>query len=99
MAKGIVFTYLCSPLYVYILKLGLICLCSPMRQHDLPQWLNGKEFHLQCRRHRFRSLVWEGPWRESIAKKTHSSIVCLENPVDRGAAGLQSIGSETVGPD
>ena len=25
-------------------ELGLICLCSPMRQHGFPQWLSGKEF-------------------------------------------------------
>ena len=44
-----------------------------------------------------QSLVWEGPLEEDMA--THSSILCLENPVDRGAWRLQSMGSQRVGHD
>ena len=31
----------------------------------------------------FRSLDWEDPLEEEMA--TYSSVLCLENPVDRGA--------------
>ena len=30
---------------------------------------------------------------------THSSVLCLENPVDREPGGLQSVGSQRVGHD
>ena len=39
-----------------------------------------------------RSLGWEDPLEMEMA--THSSISCLENPMDRGADRLQSMGSQ-----
>ena len=40
-----------------------------------------------------RSLGREDPLEEEMA--THSSISCLENPMDRGARGLQSMVSQS----
>ena len=62
----------------------------------LPRWRSGKESACQCRRykrHRVRSLGWEDPWRRDGYPVQYS---CLENPVDRGASGLQSIGSRDL---
>ena len=50
---------------------------------------SGKASASQCRRRKKRgcsSLGWEDPllgWEEEMA--THSSILCPENPIDRGA--------------
>ena len=41
-----------------------------------------------------RSLGWEHPLEEGMA--THSSILAWRIPIDRGAGGLQSMGSQTV---
>ena len=41
---------------------------------------------------RIPSLGWEDPLEKEMA--THSSISCLENPTDRGADRLQSMGSQ-----
>ena len=38
---------------------------------------------------------WEYPLEEGMV--THSSILALENPVDRGAGRLQSMGSHRGG--
>ena len=38
-------------------------------------------------------LGWEDPWRRDGYPVQYS---CLENPVDRGASGLQSIGSRDL---
>jgi len=46
---------------------------------------------------RVPSLGWEDPLEEGMA--THSSVLALENPMDTGAWGLQSVGSHGVGHD
>ena len=44
-----------------------------------------------------QSLSWEDPLEEGIGKLLQSS--CLENPMDRGSGGLQSMGLHRVGHD
>ena len=44
-----------------------------------------------------QSLGWEDPLEEGMA--THSSILAWRTPMDRGAWGLQSMGSQRVGHD
>ena len=44
-----------------------------------------------------RSLSWEDPLETVMA--THTSILCLENPMDKGTSKLQSIWSQRVGHD
>ena len=39
-----------------------------------------------------QSLGWEDPLEKEMA--THSSTSCLENPMDPGPGGLQSLGSK-----
>ena len=50
-----------------------------------PDGASGKELACQCKSHesRVRSLGGEYPLEEGMA--THPSILCLENPMDRGA--------------
>ena len=43
------------------------------------------------------SLGWEDPLEKGMA--THFSILCLENPMDKGASRLQSMGPQRVGHD
>ena len=38
-----------------------------------------------------QSLVWEDPLEKELA--THSTILCLGNPMDKGDGGLQPMGS------
>ena len=70
------FTSMC-----YMPELGLICLCSPMRQHGFPQWLSGKEF--ACNVGDLVSIPGLGrsPGGEHSNPLQYS---CLENPMDRG---------------
>ena len=51
---------------------------------------------LQCRRPSFDPWVRKIPWRRKWQPLQHS---CLENPMDRGAGGLQSMGSQRVRHD
>ena len=44
-----------------------------------------------------RSLGWEDPLEDSMA--AHSSILAWRLPMDRGAYGLQSMGSQRVSHD
>ena len=44
-----------------------------------------------------QSLGWEDPLEKEMA--TRSSILAWKNPMDRGAWGLQSMGSQRVGLD
>ena len=44
---------------------------------------------------RVRSLGWEDPLEEGVV--THSSIFAWRIPMNRGARGLQSMGSQRVG--
>ena len=47
---------------------------------------------------RIGSLGWEDPLEEAMA--THTSISCLETPMDREEpGGLQSMGSQSVRQD
>ena len=51
-----------------------------------PGGTSGKEPTCQCRRHKrhvFNTWVRKNPLEEGTA--THSSILCLENPMDKGA--------------
>ena len=48
---------------------------------DWPWWLK-KEYACQCRR--IQSLGWEDPLEEEMA--TDSSILAMENPMDRRAS-------------
>ena len=59
----------------------------------------GKEATCQCRRQeaRVRSLGGEDPLEEGMAP--HSSILAWRIPMDRGAWGLQSVGSQRVRHD
>ena len=53
----------------------------------------------QCRRRKrcgCSSWVWKIPWRRAWQS---TPVPCLENPMDRGACGLQSMGSQWVGHD
>ena len=70
------FTSMC-----YMPELGLICLCSPVRQHGFPQWLSGKEF--ACNVGDLVSIPGLGrsPGGEHSNPLQYS---CLENPMDRG---------------
>ena len=57
---------------------------------------DGKEPALQCRRPRF------DPWFGKISGEGNGhpfQYSCLENPMDRGACGLQSTGSQSVRHD
>ena len=69
-------------------------------QKGFPSGSSGEELTCQCRRHkrcRFESLGQEDSPEEGHGNPFQYS--CLENPVDRGACGLQSIGlkkSETT---
>ena len=68
--------------------------------NGLPRWYSGKEFACQCRRckrHRFRSLVWEDPLEEEIV--TQSSVLAWKIPRTEETGGLQSRGSQRVGHD
>ena len=62
----------------------------------LPRWHSGKESSCQCRRCRRRGFgVWSGrSTGEGNGNLLHYSR--LGNPVDRGACGPQSIGSQRV---
>ena len=56
-----------------------------IRRMGFPGGTSGKEPTCQgrrCKRHRFDPWVGKIPWRR--AWQTHSSISCLENPMDRG---------------
>ena len=44
-----------------------------------------------------QSLGWEDPLGKEMA--TRSNILAWKNPMDRGAWGLQSMGSQRVGLD
>ena len=44
-----------------------------------------------------RSLFWNDPLEKEMA--THSSILAWRIPMDRGAGGLQSMGSQRVRQD
>ena len=44
-----------------------------------------------------KPLSWEDPLEEGMA--THSGILVLRSPIDRGARELQSMGSQTVRHD
>ena len=59
--------------------------------------LSGKESTCQWRRHRFDSLVWEGPLEKEMA--THSSILDWEIPWTEEPGRLQSMGLQRVGHD
>ena len=64
-----------------------------------PSGAGGKEPACQCRRlkrRRFNPWVRKIPWRGHGNSLQRSS---LENPIDRGACGLQSIGLQRVGHD
>ena len=54
-----------------------------MTQSQIPRWLIGKESACQCRRCGFNPWVRKIPLEKKMA--THSSILGLGNPVDRGA--------------
>ena len=59
----------------------------------LPLWFSGKEFTCQCRRCRFN------PWSGRTLGEGNGNLLqysCLENPMDRGAGRLQSIGLQRV---
>ena len=65
-------------------------------------WISGKRICLKCRRHTGdaqeiwgRSLGQE----DTLEKEMAAQYSCLENPVDRGFWGLQSMGSQRVGHD
>jgi len=75
------------------------CLQAPPSNLRLPGWLSGKEPPCQlrrCRRPRFDSWVWKISWKRNGNPLQYS---CLGNPIDRGATGLQSMGSQRVGRD
>ena len=66
----------------------------------LPRWSCGKELAWQCmrcRRCRFDPCIGKIPWSRKWA--THSSILDWKIPWAEEAAGLQSMGSQTVGHD
>ena len=44
---------------------------------------------------RVQSLGWEDPLEKGMATQLQYS--CLENPMDQGTGGLQSVGSQKVG--
>ena len=68
----------------------------PVRMRFL--WLlSGKESTCQWRRHRFDSLVWEGPLEKEMA--SHSSILDREIPWTEEPGRLQSMGLQRVGHD
>ena len=59
-----------------------VCTCTQL--WGLPQWLSGKEFACQCRRHRCGFHPWVGkiPWK----RKWQPALAFLpENPMYRGA--------------
>ena len=58
---------------------------------------NGKELASQCRRHKVWSLGQKDPLEEGMA--THSSILAWRIPWTEEPGGLQSMGSQRVGPD
>ena len=57
----------------------------------LPGWLSGKEFTCQCRR-------CGSAQRRSPGERNGNPFqyFCLENPIDRGAWGLQFTGSQRI---
>ena len=57
----------------------------------------GKKICLQCRRPGVSPWVGKIPWRREVA--THCKILGLENPINRGAWRLQSLGLQRVGHD
>ena len=60
---------------------------------------SGKEPACQCRRHKRRGFdpyVGKIPLEDEMA--THSYILVRENPMDRGARQLQSVGSQESDP-
>ena len=66
------------------------------------RWQSGKKKKIclpkqQMQKTRVRSLGWEDSLEEGMA--THSSILFLENSVDRGTWQLQSTGLQRVGHD
>ena len=77
--------------------LQVFCFLSPTLSYCLPGVSSGKEPTCQCRRHKrhnrceFDPLVRRSPWRRNPLQCS-----CLENPKDRGAGGLQSMGSQRV---
>ena len=77
---------------INVSKLGLICCMSTL---DLAWWLSGKESVCQCRRLGFDSWVGKILWKRK-EMTTHSSILCLGNPRDRGAwrATVHEVGHE-----
>ena len=59
-------------------------------------WLSGKEFVCQCRRHRRRRVHH---WFEKFLEKgmaTHSSILAWEVPWTEEPGGLQFMGSQGI---
>ena len=67
-------------------------------RRDFPGGTGGEEPTRQCRRHkrcRFDPWIGNVPWRG----KWTLQYSCLENPMDRGAGRLESMGSQRVGHD
>ena len=62
----------------------------------LPWCFRRSRIHLQCRRPGFNPWVGKVAWRRAWH---HIQYSCLENPMDRGAWRLQSMGSQRVGHD
>ena len=44
-----------------------------------------------------RSLGWENPLEKGMA--THTTVLCLDNPIDRGAWWVAVHGSQRIGHD
>ena len=61
-----------------------------------PGGTSGKESTRQCRRCEFDSESGRSP---GVGNGNLLQYSCLENPMDRGTCGLQSIGSQRVGHD
>ena len=76
---------------------GLLC---HMVALGLPRWLSGKEpmFYWQETQGMWvQSLGWEDPLDKGMA--THSTILAWRIPWTEEPGGLQSMGSQRVGPD
>ena len=72
---------------------------SLVKTTGFPGGISGKESTCQCRRQercRFNPWVWKIP---GGGHGNPLQCSCLENPMDRGAVGLPSMGSQRVGHD
>ena len=69
--------------------------CTLERELGFPGGSSGKKSASQCKRCKFNPWVRRIPWR----RHGNPLQYWLENPMDRGPGGLQSIGLQRVGQD